>query len=81
MQTIKTPVVMVDAVPFLSPSIFIFRKMPKLPLISTLATFTHFLGWSFISVLLFWFWPPRPVSYTGCWLHVSPRCGAVRNFR
>ena len=23
----------------------------------------------------------RPDIYTGCWLHVSPRCGAVRNFR
>ena len=27
------------------------------------------------------FWPPRPVIYAGCWLHVSPCCGAVRNFR
>ena len=22
-----------------------------------------------------------PLIYTGCWLHVSPRCGAVHNFR
>ena len=26
------------------------------------------------------FWPPRPVTCTRCWLHVSPRCGAVHNF-
>ena len=40
-----------------------------------------YFGPCFLFGPFFAFCPPRPVIYAGCWLHVSPRCGAVRNFR